>query len=320
MEVTLELNGKKEKGKISFAQRADFGFAEGWRKTLGNDQNPKRVDAVDFAQLAVKRYEASAELGIYANSLGDFSDHIASNPKVEVGGFIVLGCNWFPDSEIIGFSHFRRTWCNKIVLDYLAAHPFIACPKDDATHKVRGVGVALLYFIIQVLKRQNCPTLWGEATSLSSTYYQKTFKLERVEDLILAPKENLIAFAEETEREWSAASDVLTAPNQTLDKIYALEIENPPFVGSKMAVFNPTKRLAFRFLKLAYHKQMEIAKALHFVKGDTSSVSSNDLAQIVFKGAREKEKLSDLWELVEKEYTDGISEQNPFETTQQSNK
>lgn len=315
MEVTLKLNGKKEKAKVAFAQPADFGFAKSWQESIGDDQNPVRTDAVEFAMLAIKRFEASAGLGIYANSLVDFSDHIASNPKVEVGGFIVLRCNWFPDSEIIGFSHFRRTWCNKIILDYLGSHPLIARPKDDATHKVSGVGVALLYFITQVLKQEKCPTLWGEATSSSAPYYKKVFNLERVEDLIFAPEKNLIAFAEEIERGWSVVSDAVTVPNQPLDAMYAIEIENPPFVGSKMAVFNPSKILAYRFLKLAYHKQMEIAKALHIINGDAADISRDALAQIVFKGAREKGILSTLWSLVAKEHGSDKSEENPFETT-----
>lgn len=82
-----------------------------------------------------------------------------------------------------------------------------------------------------------------------------------------------------------------------------------------MAVFNPSKRLAYRFLKLAYHKQMEIAKALHFVSGDASAIPRDDLTQIVFRGAREQRMLSSLWSLVEKEYGDGTPEENPFETT-----
>src|SRR5882672_10895043 len=155
MDVTLEFNGKKAKAKVSFAQPADFGFAKIWRESIGDDKNPFRTDAVDYAVLAIRRFEASFELGIYAKNLQDFSDHIASDSKVEVGGFVVLRCNWFPNSEIIGFSHFRRTWCNKIILDYLAVHPLIVRPKDDATHKVRGVGTALMYFITQVLTQEN---------------------------------------------------------------------------------------------------------------------------------------------------------------------
>ncbi|MCC7518804.1 MAG: hypothetical protein IT578_06425 [Verrucomicrobiae bacterium] len=315
MDMPLELNGKKKLAKASFALAADFAFARQWREAIGTDQNPYRTDTVDYAELAVKRYEASFNLGVYANSLTDFTDHIASNPNIEVGGFVVIRCDWFPGSEIIGFCHFRRSWCNKIILDYLGAHPFIIRPKEDAIIKVRGVGTALVYFVSQVLKKENCPVLWGEATSSSATFYSKIFKLEGVEDLIYAPRDNVIKFLEEREREWSVQSDVIAATNQPLDKIYTLETENPPFVGSKTAMFNPSKRLAFRYLKLAYHKQMEIAKALQFVKADAAAMPRDELAQIVFKGAREKGMLAALWSLVEKMYGDGLTEENPFETT-----
>lgn len=122
MEVTVELNGKKEKAEVSFAQPADFAFVKSWKEAIGTDQNPIRTDTVEYAQLAVKKYEASFGSGKYANSLRDFSDHILSNPKVEVGGFVVLQCDWYPGSRVIGFAHFRRTWCNKIVLDYFGRH------------------------------------------------------------------------------------------------------------------------------------------------------------------------------------------------------
>lgn len=316
MDVTLELNGKKVTAKVSFAQPDDFKFAKSWKESIGNDQNPVRVDTVEYAQQAVKKYEASFGSGKYANSLKDFSDHIASNPKVEVGGFVVLRCTWFPGAEVIGFSHFRRTWCNKIVLDYLGTHPLIVRPQDNATHKVRGVGVALLYFVAQVLKQENCSALWGEATGLSASFYQKVFNLQGVEDLIHAPRENVIAFLDESEREWSAESEVIAAADQLLEQIYELETNNPPFVGIKTAVFNQSKRLAYRYLKLPYHKQVEIAKILNFIKADAAIISKDDLAQLVFKGAREKDLLSTLWNLVEKEHGDGTPEENPFELTQ----
>ncbi|MDR3457127.1 MAG: hypothetical protein P4N60_06745 [Verrucomicrobiae bacterium] len=317
MDVTLELNGKKKRAKISFAQPSDFTFAANWRAAIGTDQNPYRNDTVDYAELAVKRYEASFSLGIYANSLTDFTDHIATDFKVEVGGFIVMRCDWFPGSEIIGFAHFRRSWCNKVILDYLGAHPFIVRPKDGAAVIVRGAGAALVYFVAQVLKKENCPALWGEATSSSAAYYNKIFKLKDVEDLIFAPRQNVIDFLEKCEHEWATDSEVIAAPQQPLNEIYALEVENPPFVGSKTAVFNPSKRLAFRFLKLAYHKQMEIAKALQFVKANAAAIPRDELAHMVFKGAREKGQLAALWVQVEKEYGDGPVEKNPFETAKQ---
>lgn len=315
MEVTVKLDGKKMQAKVCFAKQEDFSFAEGWVKSIGDDQNPIRTDTVEYAQLAVKKYEAAFGTDIYAKTLQDFDDHILSNPKVEVGGFVVLRCDWYPGAKIIGFAHFRRTWSNKIVLDYLGTHPLIARPFNENEAKVGGVGVALLYFIGQLLKRQNCQTLWGEATSLSASYYQKVFGLEGVEDLIVAPRENVIRFLEECERDWSAESDDMAAASDLLAQAYALESENPPFVGSKMVVFNQSKRLAYRYLKLPYHRQVEIAKALDFVKDAAIPLIKEELARIVFKQAREKGRLAELWDLVEAGHNDGSSEENPFKGT-----
>jgi hypothetical protein len=196
-------------------------------------------------------------------------------------------------------------------LDYLGAHPFIAKEPENATHKVRGVGSAICYFAAQVLKQESCPALWGEATPLSANYYQELFELEKVEDLILAEKEKVIAFVEKIEQKWANEDANGIQPD---DKFDILEMENPPFVGSKAAVFSPSKRLAFRFLNLAYHKQVEIALSLKLVKSGGPSLTREELSALVFKSAREKRKLAALWNLVNKEYNDVVEEENPFET------
>ena len=312
MELTLALNGKREKADVLFVEPSDFGFAKNWRETLGDDQNPFRKDSVEFAQLAVSKFEAEFESGTYANSLRDFRDHIASNPKIEVSGFILLKCDWFPNSEVIAFSHFRRSWSNKIILDYLGAHPFIPRPKEGSSYIVKGAGTALLYFIAQIAKQENCSALWGEATALSASYYQGVFELERVDDLIYVPKKNLLGFAERCEKGWATADETKTSADQPLENIYALEAENPPFLGSKTAVFNPSKRLAFRFLKLPYHTQLEIAKKLQFITNAATDLAREELIQTVFRAAREKNTVSDLWDLVEEKYGDVVQEINPF--------
>jgi len=311
MEIPVKLNGERQKVKVVFAKAEDLNFVTQWKMALGDDQNPYRVDTVDFAQLAVKRYEASRGTGIYANTLSDISDHVLTNPKVEVAAFVLLKCNWYPGSQVIGYCHFRRTWSNKIILDYLGAHPHIAKEHDNATHKVRGVGTAICYFAAQVLKQENCPALWGEATPLSAKYYQGLFELEKVEDLILASNEQVMAFAVEVETKWANEDDNGMQPDNKFDM---LELENPPFVGSKTAVFSPSKRLAFRFLNLAYHKQVEIALRLRLIKTGGTALTRQELSALVFKNAREEGKLAELWNLVNKEYKDEVVEENPFET------
>jgi hypothetical protein len=37
-----------------------------------------------------------------------------NNPQCEVACLVLLKCDWFPESEVIGVSHFRRTWKNEL--------------------------------------------------------------------------------------------------------------------------------------------------------------------------------------------------------------
>src|SRR5260370_38097759 len=153
MDLSVKVNKNDRTARAVFAGKADLGFVNEWRKTLGDDANPRRVDAVDFAQVAVHRFQAHSAIEPYAKTLDDIGDHIQNNPQCEVACLVLLKCDWFPESKIIGGSHFRPTWSNRIVLDYLAAHPFIARPPSvDYSHIVRGVAPALLYFLTTVAK------------------------------------------------------------------------------------------------------------------------------------------------------------------------
>lgn len=203
MELPVELNKSRQTASIVFAGQQDFGFLAGWREKLGDDQNPLRTDAVDFAQLVADRFSAHFAIQPYAKTIGDIGDHIASNPKIEVACCVLLKCDWFPDSKVIGLCHFRRTWSNNLILDYLAAHPFITRPPEGYSHSVRGVGTALLYFLCQIAKQYACGSIWGEATPISCGFYKNVFSLDSVEDLIYVPREKYIAFADELDLKWA---------------------------------------------------------------------------------------------------------------------
>jgi hypothetical protein len=66
MDLPVELNGVERSTKAVFAGGEDLHFVNDWRKVLGKDQNPLRVDAVDFAQVAVARFEAHSAIEPYA--------------------------------------------------------------------------------------------------------------------------------------------------------------------------------------------------------------------------------------------------------------
>jgi hypothetical protein len=169
MEFTVEMTEQPKVAKAIFVERQeDCDFVHGWREKLGNDTNPYRKDAVDFADLASQRFFADSRMGQpYVRSMSDVADHVSHDPQCEVAGFVLLKCDWFPDSDVIGICHFRRTWCNNIVLDYLAGHPFAFRPPEGYEYGVRGIGTALICLLSRVATQQACGCIWGEATQTS---------------------------------------------------------------------------------------------------------------------------------------------------------
>lgn len=104
MKRPLMINGEYKEAEIEYVTKPHFGFLDDWRHSLGNDTHPIRVDAVNFATLACKRYKAHAPLEDYASRQEDVADYIRNNPYSEVGNFILMRCRWFPESDIVGSS------------------------------------------------------------------------------------------------------------------------------------------------------------------------------------------------------------------------
>jgi hypothetical protein len=312
MDLPLELNKNRQVAKIVIAGENDFGFLSGWREKLGKDQNPFRVDSVAFAQLVIDRFSMHSAIQPYVTSTEDIGDHIKSNPHSEVAGVALLTCDWFHDSPVLGLCHFRRTWCNNIILDYLASHPFIAKRPDGYSHHVKGVGLALLYFLSRLAERYGCEYIWGEATQLSCDYYKKVLSLDSVKDLILIPRDKFVEFAKQLDSVWQGKSRAMTRDNLTVQEVYQLEEEKPPMVGNRSAVFSPPRRLVQHFLDLPKHVQMEIVRALGLLQDEDKGQPDAELFRLFFRRATESGKLSDLWDAVEKNHPDGKPDENPF--------
>ena len=312
MELRVEVNKSRRVARVVFAGQHDFGFLAEWRKKLGDDENPIRTDAVDFAQLAIDRFSTHSAIQPYVRSIGDIGDHITNNPKCEVAGFVLLKCDWFPDSDVIAICHFRRTWCNNIILDYLAVHPFIAKPPQEYPLSVRGVGTALLYFLSRIAKQYSCGYIWGEATQISCGFYKKILLLDSVEDLILAPHNKFIEFADGLDLSWQNKSDTATTKALAVEEVYKVEETNPPLVGNRSAMFSPPRRLVYHFLDLPQHIQMEIAQGLGLLEDADRGLQEEKLFRDLFRRAAERGKLADLWSEVEKRHPDGVPGENPF--------
>lgn len=311
--VTVTLNGEQHRATVVFADLADLTFINEWRDKLGADKDTKRRDAVDLAQIAIDSFLAHTQIQqIYVKSVEEITNHpVRADEHVEVAGFVLLKCDWFLDSGVIGICHFRRSWCNSIILDYLAVHPFIAKPPDGYPQVVSGAGSALLWFVSDIARRHKCGRVWGEATHGSRGYYKYMFDLDAVEDLILAPKHNYLVCANK-ELLWRAEGDGNKMKTETVEQLYKAEAENPPLIGRRTFVVSPSRTLAYHFLQLPTHVQMQIAKGFGLPREGEEELRDDLLFRALFRLATESGKLGDLWIAVETKHHKGRPEENPF--------
>ena len=172
---------------------------------LWAQKNPIRMDACLFARLAIKRFQSHRGLELYASTRAEIADFTRDNPRAEVANLILLEGNFAELSRAIGICHFRRTWCNNVVIDYLSVHPNIARPRND--NAVKGAGTALLYFVCQVAVELRAELLWGEATQNSCLFYQRALKLDGTKDLIYATQEQIERFVHRVQKDYGFPRD-----------------------------------------------------------------------------------------------------------------
>lgn len=309
MKLQVELNKTSQIAKAIFAERLDPSLLNDWRELLNGTQSQVRTDAVDFAELALSRFLTQSKKQAYAKSVEDIGFHVKHDPKCEVASFVLLTCDWFPDSRIIGLSHFHRTWNNNIFLDFLVAHPYIAEPPPAYPHEVGGVGKALLYFVSCVAKRYECSRIFGEATQHSASFYGKQFFLDSLDDMIYAPRENFIEFIQKYESKSKGVDTSMPSNETAFDKAQNIETEDP-LAGRRNA--SASRTLAYHFLDLPFHVQIEIAKILGLMQDIDKDQTDIELFRRFFRRATEEKKLEKLWNEVEKRRPNGELGKNPF--------
>jgi hypothetical protein len=311
-DVKVTLNEAQQLATIAFATNNDLGFIDVWRDKLGADLDARRRDALDLAQLATDSFIAHSRVQLpYVGSEEEIAKHIAEEPDSEFAGFVMLHCTNFPDAGIIGVAHFRRTWCNNIILDYLAAHPFAANPPTNYGHVLGGVGTVLLWFICNLAKRHSCGCIWGEATYDSRGYYNHVLGLKDANDLILIHPPEYEKFAAK-DLVWPPEGEATTMKTEVLKKLYEAEKENPPLIGRRSFVVSPSRTLAYHFLNLAWHEQMAIAKVFGLPEKGDEEIEEELLFRKLFRRAYESGKLADLWTAVESKHKKGRPDENPF--------
>ena len=223
MRVRLDANGASRTAEIAYCADDNATFVKEWQGAVGDDRHPLRRNAVEFAENAWGRWKAYQDRDNYASvsTILEFSSTTTRGLKLRI--LSALRCDWYPPASIIGICHFRRSWCNNLIIDYLSAHPHIARPRPKDMI-VKGVGTSLLYYLAKIAVQLNCEIIWGEATQNSCRFYQGVFDLDSVQDLILAPKPAFSAFYTQLAAKlWRTPR--MDIKEMTLEEIYDFEFE-----------------------------------------------------------------------------------------------
>lgn len=202
LKVPIRADTEFREATLEFVTKRDVGFLKQWRASIKNDRHPIRCDSVDFATLACKRFAAHSATENYAQRPDDIAAHIQNNPHSETASLIYVKCDWFQNSKVIGVLHFRRSWCNNLIVDYLASHPWSAEQPAHCPTKVTGVGIALLCFLCRLADKLGCRAIWGEATQNSCMKYKGFFQLDSVDDLLYTERDKALCFADAIEKKW----------------------------------------------------------------------------------------------------------------------
>ena len=165
--------------EFTFATQRDLTRLAGWRSSEKLHDNPHVQDALEYCQLANKRWKTYRAIGRTAISLAEVRQAVQKDVSTEVVFVMIARAVWHKPSPILGFCFCRRTWCHHVVLDFAAAHPNAIGPAGGEVH---GVGAGMLYSLVQLANSIGVKTVWGEVTKNSAKFYLKTLAVRRVPD------------------------------------------------------------------------------------------------------------------------------------------
>ena len=162
-----------------FAAQDDLTRLGRWRSPQHLADNTHVQDALEYCQLANKRWKSYQAIGRTAASSGEIKHAIQKDAHTEVVFVMMARAIWHKPSPILGFCFCRRTWCHHVILDFAAAHPNAIGPAGGEVH---GVGAGMLYSLVQMASGIGVKTVWGEATKNSAKFYLKTLAVRKVAD------------------------------------------------------------------------------------------------------------------------------------------
>ena len=192
-----------------------------WNKFITDGAVGSAIEAADYANDSIERWQKHADKGCAIHSLEDFAVLVAQKPKEDLVFLLVIEADWWSD-DLVAFAYFRRTWAGSLYMEYLAKHPLTA-NKGLPDFFVGGVTEGILVglsALIDALQRDSRlaedarPSwVWWEATEGSCGGYQRFFAPTVPKDLVIVSDKELAGCASRIVHETWADAGLRAADN-----------------------------------------------------------------------------------------------------------
>lgn len=208
VEIGIEIGGKRRAVRCELATPRELKTLARWKAPGGGTD--AMSDAVEYARLTCKRWHFYLDEGravIHPRQLRP-----AAVADAEELAFLIVARVVAGRSGIIGLCLCRRTWCNHLVVDFLAVHPDCLTP---GPRRAKGLGPGLIFAVSEIAERLGSGALWGEATRGSAPIYRRMFSRPSITDLFYTTREQYRRFSRSFANRHQTRSLLPTSPPLT---------------------------------------------------------------------------------------------------------
>lgn len=199
MKGLIYINKKPHSAVCRFALGGDIEAILRWKKEMPDTKDPVVEDALEFAELAGKRWRSYQQLKRVISSLAQLKSRIRAHPSEEFVMMAVIKCDAPTCPPILGFCLFRRTWCNHLALDFLAVNQQ---GRAGLGPKVGGVGTFLVGFVCRLAADIGAAQICCETTQRSAQIYETWFMLKELRDVMQVPAQSAADFLSRLHAGW----------------------------------------------------------------------------------------------------------------------